>query len=86
MAKVEIYTKDYCPYCHRAKDLLDSLEVWYTNYDVTNDSEKQAEMIERSEGRKTVPQVFINGKGYGGFDDINALHKEGKLTELLAAA
>ncbi|MAE13912.1 glutaredoxin 3 [Candidatus Woesearchaeota archaeon] len=82
MPKIEIYTKDFCPYCHAAKELLDRKGVSYTEYDVTNDPVKIKEMEERSE-RRTVPEIFINDKLIGGFDDLNALEQDGKLDPLL---
>lgn len=85
MAKVEIYTQWGCPYCTRAKALLDRKGAAYTEYDVTMDSRKRAEMVERAPGARTVPQVFINDVSYGGSDDIHALDGAGKLDALLAA-
>lgn len=85
MAKVEIYTQWGCPYCVRAKALLDGKGVSYTEYDVTMDSKKRAEMVERAPGARTVPQVFIDDVSYGGSDDIHALDRAGKLDPLLAA-
>ena len=83
MAKVEIYTQWGCPYCVRAKALLDRKLVAYTEYDVTMDTAKRAEMAERAPGARTVPQVFIDGKSYGGSDDIHALDAKGQLDPLL---
>jgi len=79
---VTIYTKNYCPYCHKAKDLLDSLNIEYKDIDVTEDQSKLDEAVEKS-GFTTVPQVFIGDKCLGGFDDINKLNKEGKLLDLV---
>ncbi len=84
MAKVEIYSTDYCPYCTRAKDLLTRKGAEYTEYDVTHDDEGRIKLVEKAGGRRTVPQIFIDGKHIGGFDDLSALDKEGKLDELLA--
>lgn len=83
MAKVEIYTQWGCPYCVRAKALLDGKGVAYTEYDVTMDTKKRVEMAERNPGARTVPQVFIDGKPFGGCDDIHALDDAGKLDALL---
>lgn len=86
MAKVEIYSKDYCPYCQQAKNLFDEKGVEYTEYDVTSDEAKQKEMMERSEGNLlTVPQIYINDELVGGYTDLQALDDEGKLDEMLAA-
>lgn len=85
MASVEIYTKDYCPYCHRAKALLDSKDVKYTEYDITNDDAAQDKMAERTGGPRTVPQVFVDDKPIGGCDEIHALDDQGKLDDILAA-
>lgn len=79
---VTTYTKDWCPYCHKAKALLDSLKIEYKDIDVTNDPEKLQEAIEKS-GFTTVPQIFVNDKCLGGYDDIYKLHTEGKLMDLL---
>ena len=85
MADIVIYTKNYCPYCTKAKSLLTQKQQKFREIDVTNDEALQKEMIEKSGGRKTVPQIFINGKSIGGFDDLNALNSSGKLDPLLAA-
>ena len=81
--KVEIYTKSGCPYCVAAKSLLDGKGVSYEEYDVTMGGPKRAEMIERVPGARTVPQILIEGIPYGGFDDINALDRQGKLDPIL---
>lgn len=82
--KVEIYTKWGCPYCVRAKTLLDSKGVAYEEYDVTLGGPKKAEMLKRVPGAQTVPQVLIGGQPVGGSDDIAALDHTGKLDALLA--
>lgn len=82
MAKIEIYTTDHCAYCTRAKMVLDQKGVDYTEINVEKNPEKMAEMMERS-GNRTVPQIFINDKNIGGFDDLWALEKQKKLDELL---
>ncbi|MFC3214660.1 MULTISPECIES: glutaredoxin 3 [Novosphingobium] len=81
--KIEIYTKWGCPYCVAAKSLLDKKGVSYQEYDLTMGGPKRAEMLERVPGATTVPQILINGKAYGGFDDINALDRAGKLNPIL---
>ncbi|MFC0683820.1 MULTISPECIES: glutaredoxin 3 [Sphingomonadaceae] len=81
--KVEIYTKWGCPYCVMAKSLLDGKGVAYEEYDVTMGGEKRAEMEARVPGARTVPQVLVDGKPYGGFDDINALDRKGELDPVL---
>lgn len=86
MAKVEIYTKWTCPYCLRAKRLLDSKGVSYEEYDITMGGPQRAEMIQRANGRITVPQIFIDGKHIGGSDDLAALDARGGLDPLLKAA
>ncbi len=85
MAKVEIYTKAFCPYCSRALALLRSKGVEIEETDITMDVEKRAEMIARADGRMTVPQVFIDGAHIGGSDDLAALDARGGLDPLLAA-
>ncbi len=82
--KVEIYTKFGCPYCSRAKALLESKGVAYEEYDVTMGGPKKAEMLERAPGARTVPQVLIAGQVIGGSDELAALEQAGKLDALLA--
>ena len=81
--KVEIYTKWGCPYCVAAKSLLDGKGVSYTEYDITMGGPKRDEMRARVPGAMTVPQVLVNDKAYGGFDDISALDRAGKLDTVL---
>ena len=83
MAEVVIYTTPFCPYCHRAKTLLDAKGVSYEEIDVFSDPRRRAEMTARAEGRYTVPQIFIDGQGVGGSDDLHALDRQGKLDALL---
>ena len=85
MAKVEIYTQAFCPYCTRAKALLASKGVEPEEYDITMGGPKRGEMIERANGRTTVPQVFIDGQHIGGSDDLAALDRRGGLDPLLSA-
>jgi glutaredoxin 3 len=82
-ALVEIYTKFGCPYCVRAKHLLDSKGLSYTEYDVTMGGAKREEMVARAPGARTVPQIFINDVAIGGSDDLRALDSQGKLDTLL---
>lgn len=84
MAKVEVYTRSTCPYCIRAKRLLDMRGVSYDEKAV-EDREARAEMIARSGGRSTVPQIFIDGRHIGGCDDLFELEQSGKLAGLLSA-
>jgi glutaredoxin 3 len=84
MAKVEIYTKFGCPYCTRAKSLLASKNADFEEHDITMGGPKRSEMLERANGRTTVPQVFINGQHIGGSDDLAALDRRGALDPLLA--
>jgi glutaredoxin 3 len=83
MARVEIYTKDWCGYCARAKRLLGGKGVDFEEYDVTLGGPKRAEMIERAGGGATVPQIFIDGVHVGGSDDLAALEASGKLDAML---
>ncbi len=83
MANIEIYTNPLCGYCHAAKRLLDSKGLEYSEYDVMYDSERKAEMINRSGGRRTVPQIFIDSVGIGGFDELYDLQSRNELDELL---
>jgi len=82
-AKVEIYTKMFCGYCHRAKRLLDSKGVDYVEYDITMNGPKREEMVSRAPGARTVPQIFIDGIPVGGSDDLALLERQGKLDSLL---
>jgi glutaredoxin 3 len=83
-AKVEIYTSPICGYCARAKRLLTGKQVEYTEYDVLADSSLRDRMLERSDGRQTVPQIFIDGVGIGGCDELHQLEREGRLDAMLA--
>lgn len=84
MADITIYTKDYCPYCVKAKNLLKRKgQEGIKEIDITHDEALQKEMIEKSGGRKTVPQIFINGAHVGGCDDLHTLDAAGKLDSLL---
>ncbi|CAO3376814.1 glutaredoxin 3 [Azospirillum argentinense] len=83
MADVVIYTTPFCPYCSRAKRLLDSKGVVYEEIDLYMQPGRREEMVQRAEGRMTVPQIFIDGKPYGGSDDIHALDRAGKLDPIL---
>lgn len=85
MAKVEIYTTLLCGYCYRAKKLLDSKGVAYSEVDLLAQPDKRAEMVQRASGRTSVPQIFIDGKHIGGCDDLHALEARGDLDRLLAA-
>lgn len=82
--KVDIYTKFTCPYCHRAKHLLGSKGVEFTEHDITMGGPKKAEMLERAPNARTVPQIFIGDVHVGGSDDLAALEREGRLDALLA--
>jgi len=82
-AEVKIYTKDYCPYCDAAKNLLIQKGVGFEEVDVTRDEKGFKEMLEKAAPRRTVPQVFIGGTAIGGFDDTKKLDSEGKLEGLL---
>jgi glutaredoxin 3 len=83
---VEIYTKTFCPYCWRAKLLLESKGVEYKEIAVDFGGELRQAMIQRASGRTTVPQIFIGELHVGGCDDLVALERAGKLDQLLAAA
>lgn len=85
MANVEIYTKSTCGFCTMAKRLLTSKGVSFSETELLGQPDKRAEMIERSGGRQTVPQIFIDGQHIGGFDDLSGLDMAGKLDPLLAA-
>jgi glutaredoxin 3 len=86
MAKIEIYTKAFCPYCTRAKALLGGKGADFREIDVTMDRAGFDAMVARSGGRRTVPQVFIDGTHVGGSDDLAALDAKGDLDAMLRAA
>ena len=83
MQAVEIYTSPLCGYCHAAKRLLTSKGVSFTEYDVWADPTRKTEMLGRSNGRRTVPQIFIGPVHVGGSDELHALERAGKLDPLL---
>ncbi|MDH3659289.1 MAG: glutaredoxin 3 [Alphaproteobacteria bacterium] len=85
MPKVEVYTTPICPFCLRAKRLLDSKGVDYVEVDLWSERARRQEMIERANGRSTVPQIFIDGEGVGGSDELFALDQTGELDRLLTA-
>ncbi len=84
MAEIEIYSTKICPYCVRAKRLLDKKNARYREIDVTDDEPEMMRMIKRSGGRQTVPQIFIDGVHVGGCDDLHALDAAGKLDPMLS--
>ncbi|MFM7394380.1 MAG: glutaredoxin 3 [Cyanobium sp.] len=87
MARVEIYTWRACPFCIRAKQLLDRKGVTYEEYAIDGDAAARQAMVERgSDGRGSVPQIFIDDQHLGGCDDLYALERQGRLDPLLAGA
>lgn len=86
MANVEVYYWTTCPYCTRARKLLDEKGVAYKGYDITDDEAGREKMVERTGGPRTVPQIFINGKHIGGCDDLHDLENAGELDKLLSDA
>ncbi|MDJ0277777.1 glutaredoxin 3 [Sphingomonas sp. 2R-10] len=85
MANITIYTKAFCPYCTRAKRLLDDKGAAYDEIDITMGGPKRQEMLGRANGRTTVPQIFIGDAHVGGSDDLAALERDGRLDALLGA-
>jgi len=85
MADVTVYTTQFCGYCYRAKKLLSDKGVDFTEIDVTMDEGKRDEMMAKTGGRQTVPQVFIGGRHIGGADELYALERQGALDPLLRA-
>lgn len=83
MAKIVLYTTMFCPYCARARNLLQKKGVSFTDIDVMSDDDKRDEMVARASGRRTVPQIFIDGRHIGGSDELVALDRDGKLDPLL---
>ena len=83
MSKVEIYTWQYCPFCIRAKALLDQKGINYQEYSIDGDQEARSRMIDRANGRKTVPQIFINDEGIGGCEELYSLERANQLDKLI---
>ena len=85
MKPVEIYTSPLCGFCHAAKRLLNSKGVAFSEVDIARDPDRRAEMIQRANGGRTVPQIFVGDDHVGGCDELYALDRAGKLDSLLAA-
>ncbi|MBI1417190.1 MAG: glutaredoxin 3 [Limimaricola sp.] len=85
MARIEIYTTPTCGYCHAAKRLLNAKGASFDEVNVAANPDRRPEMVQRAGGRRTVPQIFINGTHVGGCDDIYALEDAGRLDALLSA-
>ncbi len=85
MNNIEIYTSNTCPYCIKAKKLLQMLNLDYTEHNVDNDFDRMCEELSARYGQnvQTVPQIIINGHYIGGYTDLEAMHKSGKLKEIL---
>src|SRR5205085_2980114 len=83
MSRIQIYTTRYCPYCHAAKRLLSKKGVEFDETDVSGDVKGRSQMVTRANGRMTVPQIFIGATHVGGYDDLYALDRAGKLDPLL---
>jgi len=79
MAKIEVYSGDYCPYCSRAKALLAQRELDFVEYNVQSEPERRVEMAKRAPGARSIPQIFINDKHVGGCDELYALDRKGEL-------
>ena len=86
MAKIEVYSSIFCPYCARAKSLLERKGVDFETIDVMEQPARRDEMVQRAGGRTSVPQIFINGQHVGGCDDLYALDRQGQLAPMLAQA
>ena|SRR5436190_22415565 len=85
MSRIQIYTTRYCPYCHAAKRLFSQKGVEFDEIDVSGDAKGRSLMMARANGRMTVPQIFIGATHVGGYDDLYALDRAGKLDDLLAS-
>lgn len=85
MANVEIYTTKLCPYCVRAKNLLNAKDVDFVEHDLTGKDEEREALLKRSNGMRTVPQIFINGQHIGGYDNLAELEDKGELDKMLSA-
>ncbi|EIL96407.1 glutaredoxin [Rhodanobacter thiooxydans] len=86
MSKIEVYSTAVCPYCVAAKNLLKSKGLEWTEVRVDTDAAQRDAMLARSGGRRTVPQIFINDQHVGGYDDLVAADRSGRLGELLGQA
>jgi glutaredoxin 3 len=86
MAEVELYTTMFCPYCTRARALLERKGVTFTEIDINEEPGRRGEMLRRAGGRTSVPQIFINGKHVGGSDELAALDRAGELDAKLGMA
>lgn len=86
MTQIEMYSGDFCPYCVRAKSLLKKKGLEFTEYNVQKDPQRRSEMLERSAGARSIPQIFINDRHVGGCDELYALEKKGELDSWLSAA
>jgi glutaredoxin 3 len=86
MTRIFLYTTQFCGYCRAAKQLLRGKALDFEEIDVAFDADKRAEMIERAHGLRTVPQIFIHGRHVGGYEELAALEREGKLDDWLANA
>jgi len=84
MPNIEVYSGDFCPYCVRAKSLLKKKGVEFVEYNVRKDLNRQAEMLKRANGKRTIPQIFIHGRHVGGCDELYALEARGHLDQWLA--
>ncbi len=83
MKEIKIYTTNYCPYCVKAKSLLKSKNLSFQEIDISDNQEERIALVEKSGGRKTVPQIFIGEAHIGGYDDLAALDQAGKLESFL---
>jgi glutaredoxin 3 len=83
MVQIEIYTTPFCPYCSRAKRLLDQKGISFIEIDLWQFPERRAEMIERAGGRRTVPQLFVDGRPIGGSDELAELERSGEFDAIL---
>jgi glutaredoxin 3 len=86
MAEVELYTTPFCPYCVRARALLERKGVAYTDIDIIGEPARRAEMVRRAGGRTSVPQIFIRGEHIGGSDELLALDRNGELDTKLGTS
>lgn len=85
MSKIEIYTKDYCPYCALAKSILQEHGASYVEHSLTENPAQFDTMVKRSDGRRTVPQIFFDGNGIGGADELSILDERGQLAGMIKA-
>ena len=83
MPQIDVYTADYCPYCTKAKNLLQMKGATFTEHDLSGDDAARAKLVEKANGSKTIPQIFIDDRHIGGYSDLEKLNNAGQLEGIL---